>query len=133
MPDSKHLEFLQAAISRMAGNSFVTKGWSITLTTATLGVAVQEGDHVFALIGLLPVLLFWILDGYYLGLERAFIGRFKSAADDYRNSRAPDFQMSPSMTSGERLVALFRPAVLLVHLPLAAVLVIGWGVLRHGA
>ncbi len=28
----KHLEFIQAAINRMAGNSFLLKGWTVTLS-----------------------------------------------------------------------------------------------------
>jgi len=30
----KHVEFIQAAIARMAGNSFVIKGWSLTIAAA---------------------------------------------------------------------------------------------------
>ena len=30
----KHLEMIQAVITRMAKNSFLLKGWSITLTAA---------------------------------------------------------------------------------------------------
>ncbi len=38
-PSTKHLEMLQAAITRIAGYSFVAKGWSVTLATAILGLA----------------------------------------------------------------------------------------------
>ncbi len=34
---AKHLEFVQAVINRLAGNSFLLKGWSITLVSGLLG------------------------------------------------------------------------------------------------
>jgi len=30
----KHLELIQAVITRMAGNSFLIRGWSVTLVSA---------------------------------------------------------------------------------------------------
>ena len=42
-PDTiKHLEFIQAVITRMAGNSFVLKGWAITLAAAGFALAAKE-------------------------------------------------------------------------------------------
>jgi hypothetical protein len=37
-PKEKHLELIQAVISRMAGNSFLLKGWSVTLAAALLAL-----------------------------------------------------------------------------------------------
>src|SRR4051812_1017260 len=109
MADSKHLEFLQAAIARMAGNSFLLKGWSITLAAAILGLAVKEGGADFALIGLLTVLVFAVVDAYYLALERGFRARFKTVAKTYVEGRVPDFEMSPNFTVGALFQALGRP------------------------
>lgn len=127
MPDSKHLDYLQAVITRMAGNSFLAKGWSITLGTAVIGLAAKDGGPIFALIGLLPVLLFWLVDAYYLTLERGFRDLFVAAAAKYRNDEAPDFEMTPAVpTPGTVLATAFRPAVLMIHLPIAAVLVVAY-------
>ena len=38
----KHLEFIQKTIERMAKNSFLLKGWSLTLTTALIAISVKE-------------------------------------------------------------------------------------------
>lgn len=73
----KHLEFIEAIISRQAQNSFAVKGWSITLSAAILTFLLsQEASadiHGAAyLIALLPAIVFWLLDGYYLYQERSF-------------------------------------------------------------
>jgi hypothetical protein len=68
----KHLEFIQNTITRMAQNSFVIKGWSITLIVAILVVTYQLPEFKYALLALLPTFVFWGLDAYYLRQERLF-------------------------------------------------------------
>jgi hypothetical protein len=74
MPEilTKHLEFIQAAISRMASNSFLLKGWTVTLTAGLFALAAKDAKPAFAVIALLPALAFWGLDAYYLRCERLF-------------------------------------------------------------
>jgi hypothetical protein len=69
----KHLEFIQQAITRMANNSFLLKGWSVTLLSAILAIAAsKDGLHKLVWIGFLPLLTFWLLDGYFLREERLY-------------------------------------------------------------
>ncbi len=68
----KHLEMIQGVLNRLAGNSFAMKGWSVTLVSALIAIAVDKSDGKFALAALLPALAFWILDGYFLWQERLF-------------------------------------------------------------
>jgi hypothetical protein len=68
----KHLEFLQAAISRMAGNLFLLKGWSITLIAALFALSAKDSNKLYMLLAYYPLLVFWVLDGYFLSLERRF-------------------------------------------------------------
>lgn len=69
---AKHLEFVQGVINRMARNSFLLKGWSVTLVAALFALAAKGADPWCALVGLLPSLVFWGLDAYYLRQERLF-------------------------------------------------------------
>jgi len=55
---SEYLEFLQAAISRMGSNSFVSKGRSLTLATAIFTLAAKDANLRFAVVGIIPVVLF---------------------------------------------------------------------------
>src|SRR5271165_383035 len=68
----KHLEFIQAVITRMANNSFLLKGWSVTLTVTFLALAARNSNSKFALAALIPPICFWFPDAYYLRQERLF-------------------------------------------------------------
>ena len=68
----KHLEFIQGVINRMAGNSFLLKGWSLTLVSALIALGTKDTRPEFVILALLPAVAFWILDGYFLRQERLF-------------------------------------------------------------
>jgi hypothetical protein len=68
----KHLEFIQLVISRQAGNSFLAKGWVITVSGALYGFSVSHLNPWIAFVGLVPAAAFWWLDGYFLRAERLF-------------------------------------------------------------
>jgi len=68
----EHLKMVQGVISRMAQNSFLIKGWSVTLTVGVLAGAAASKDPRLALLALLPALVFWGLDAFYLRQERLF-------------------------------------------------------------
>jgi len=68
----KHLEFIQNTITRMSSNSFLLKGWSVTLVAALFALAAKESNSVFVLIAFLPTFIFWFLDAYFLHQERLF-------------------------------------------------------------
>lgn len=76
----KYLEMIQAVISRLANNTFVLKGWAVTLASALFGFAGKQQDAQLALLTLFPGLVFWSLDGYYLALERSHRELFARAA-----------------------------------------------------
>lgn len=69
----KHLDYIQAAIARMANHSFLFKGWSMTIVGALFAFAVVEAKWALVLIALVTTVLFWGLDGYYLWIERGFV------------------------------------------------------------
>lgn len=80
----KHMEMIQSVIARLASNSFLIKGWALTLTGAFLGFAANTNDSGLAAAALLPILVFWALDTYYLRAERLFrvlYDRVRSSAD----------------------------------------------------
>ncbi len=82
----KHLEFIQATVSRMGSNSFLLKGWAVTVVAALLVLAGKDGNPRFVVIALLPVPLFAGLDAYYLGIERQYRALFRKAAGGTRMS-----------------------------------------------
>lgn len=68
----KHLDFIQGVISRMATNSFLFKGWAITVASGLSAFGIADDRAGVLALGLVSTVLFWALDGYYLWLEREF-------------------------------------------------------------
>lgn len=68
----KHLEMVQSVINRMAGNSFLIKGWSVTLTSALFALAAKDSNSFFVYLAYFPCVTFWTLDGYFLRQERLY-------------------------------------------------------------
>lgn len=68
----KHLEFIQLVITRMNVNSFLLRGWAVTLVAALFAFAAKESNTSYVIITYISTILFWILDGYYLSQERKY-------------------------------------------------------------
>lgn len=71
----QHLSFIQGVITRMNSNSFNMKGWMVTIVAA-LAALYANGNApypvVYLIISLIPVLIFWCLDTYYLMMEKKY-------------------------------------------------------------
>ena len=76
----KHLEFIQAVISRMSTSSFLFKGWAITLAASLSAFGAVKTKAALLAIAAISTLMFWGLDGYYLWLERGFVQLFDAIA-----------------------------------------------------
>jgi hypothetical protein len=90
----KHLEFIQAAITRMAGNSFLLKGWALTVSGALFGFSAGRLSWPIAAVGLLPIIAFWALDAYFLMQERMFRSLYNAVAG--RDQGIPVFSLNAS-------------------------------------
>lgn len=53
----KHLEFIQTTISRMANNSFLLKGWAITLVAALFALSAKDTDKSYIIVAYFPLVL----------------------------------------------------------------------------
>ena len=74
-----HLKIVQGVIQRMGDNSRHCKVWCVTLVSAVLVLVARTGNPDHALIAVLPTILFWCLDAYYLLLE----WRFRNSYNDF--------------------------------------------------
>jgi len=88
----KHMDYVQAVIARLANNSFLMKGWALTLSTALLGFAASHSQVQLALAATMPAAAFWLLDTYYLRQERAFRAMYADVA----RKKVPGFEMNPA-------------------------------------
>ncbi len=87
----KHLEMTQAVINRLGRNNFLLKSWSMTILVAAMVLIAREDlqNSYMVLILFLPIVGFWILDGYFLWQERLF----RKVYDDIREQTDTDFKM----------------------------------------
>ena len=76
----KHLELVQGVINRLANNSFLIKGWMITVVMAGVGISVSQSMKALYIFTIVAIVLFWFLDAYYLRLEKLFRRHFDFVA-----------------------------------------------------
>lgn len=89
----KHLEFIQGIITRMSQNSFQLKEWMIAIISALLALYANSNNVVYIFVALVPVLLFWFLDAYYLQQERKFRGIYNDIASSPNDNKIKAFTM----------------------------------------
>lgn len=73
----EHLKLTQGIIDRMARNSFLLKGWTVTLIAGIFALSSKKSDAIYLMIVFIPVFVFWALDAYYLQQERLYIALYK--------------------------------------------------------
>jgi hypothetical protein len=59
---SKETGIIQGIIKRKSTDSFLIKGWTVTLIVATL---ILQGEKFQVLVAFIPLLSFWFLDAHY--------------------------------------------------------------------
>lgn len=86
--DRQYLQMMQNNIERMAANSANCKTWMVAFVTAFMALGSSFAvARYWLLLGIIPILLFWYLDTFYLHLERAMRNR-------NRNTFEQDMQVS---------------------------------------
>jgi hypothetical protein len=90
----KHLEFIQSIITRMGQNSFLVKGWCVTLISAIYALAAKDASEDYILVTFVSILSFWILDGFFIAVERRYRVLYAEVAK--RNCSLTDFDLDAS-------------------------------------
>lgn len=127
----KHLEFIQAVISRLATDSFLMKGWALTVTGAFFGFSAKDLDWHLAFVGLLPMVAFWVLDAYFLSRERIYREMYEAVrrrdpripllSMDYRPIHEAREWFTGDANKGHWRFALWSGTLLMFYLPILAV------------
>ncbi|MGI6314956.1 MAG: hypothetical protein ACOXZY_03585 [Patescibacteria group bacterium] len=122
----KHLEFIQGAINRMAGNLFFLRGWTITLIAALFAFFVKDANTDFIFVIYFPVIIFWILDGYFLSQERLFRALYNHVRK--LDEKEIDFSMNTNKYNDDKrndwLHSMFSSTLLFFYLPLVGVMLL---------
>lgn len=119
----KHLEFIQALISRMGQNSFLVKGWCITLVSALYALAAKDSARDYVLVTYIAIPSFWILDGFFIAAERRYRELYKRVARKSESEVDFDLDASPFAAVHtwffgvfSKTLIVFYPVMLLVAL-----------------
>lgn len=108
-----HLQLIENVIERMAKNSFIIKGWTLTALggLATLYIANQDKKWSYDLLILILIctLIFWWHDAYYLKLERQYRALYKIVSE--KDPAEIDFSMLPPETNESVPCVALRPVL----------------------
>lgn len=110
----KEIDIIQSVISRLASNSFLIKGWTITLVVGSL-VLKNENSYGIAII---PIIIFWILDAYFLRQERLFRKLYTWVIENRLKSEENLFNMDTSRFNSnvdDILLTMFSKTLLLFY------------------
>lgn len=98
-PKEAHLQMIQDVITRMANNSFLLKGWAVTLVAGLFALgAASQGASWLGFVALGPPLAFWFLDAYYLQQERLFrkvYDKVRTSSEDLQYGLNPMQVLTP--------------------------------------
>lgn len=127
-----HLGFIQAVITRMGTNSFLLKGWSVTLVAAMFALAPREADKHFLLLAYFPIIVFWVLDGFFLHQEKLFRKLYEEVANGVVSSKV--FTMDTSVVCGEvpnELCTMFSKTIWPFHGTIVAIVILAMFVFKN--
>lgn len=108
----KHLEMIQAVINRMAGNSFMLKGWAVTLVAGIFALSDKDTSKVTFLLIFVPTLGFWFLDTYYLMEEHLY--RILYSTVRQKDNETIDFDMDTSQIKFKAKRSIYKKCLLSV-------------------
>lgn len=74
----KELDLVQNCINRMSNNSFIIKGWTITIVVAIITLITPNKSDFKIQIGIsILITLCWLFDCYFLRLERLYRAKYQ--------------------------------------------------------
>ena len=128
-----HLGFIQNVITRMAGNSFLLRGWSVTLIVAIFSLAAKDADARVGLLSYYSAVLFWTLDTYYIRQEKLF----RTLYSEIAQGNIPTHHYSLDTRPISHLVMSFQKTffsrtILSFHAPVLILISLGIAVVSHG-
>lgn len=111
----KHLELIQAVITRMASNSFLIKGWTITVIGGLYALWLSQQVYYILVLILFMSIFFWMHDAYFLKQERDFRKLYDIVREE--TSKKVDFRMT-AKNDETFVAAAFRPILFWSYGPL---------------
>ena len=137
----KHMEMIQDVINRLANNSFMIKGWCITIVAAIFVLGEKDGTkNEFLFIALIPIVSFWILDSFYLRGERLYRALYRKVIT-IKDDNTVDFSMNTEPFEKEikychvfiskTILGFYLPFVIVIIILMFALGCVNWTCKNH--
>jgi len=115
----KHLDYIQAVVTRQSAASASAKGWLLPVVTAVLGFALTQHVWLLALLGMLLTAVFAYVDASYLRSEKAYRNLYNVVSRSIRvtprftldptDAHEPPYGDAPSLTKWKALRDKYIP------------------------
>ena len=93
----KEIDLIEDCIKRMATNSFLLKGWAVTVISALIGLTANTNNWRFGSgLAILVCIGFWYLDATYLKLERLYKRKYNWVIKNRPANKEYAFNLNPS-------------------------------------
>ncbi|KKN05200.1 hypothetical protein LCGC14_1089740 [marine sediment metagenome] len=84
---SQYFAIIQNVINRTAKNSFLIKAWTVTLIAAIFVLTFSIVNILIFGVLLAITFIFWVLDSYYLSLERVYRRLYQTKVEEYNDDQ----------------------------------------------
>jgi len=134
----KHLDYIQAIITRMNANSFQIKNMTVIILTAILALFAATPRVLLLFIAGFSVFVFWLLDAYYLQQERKFRKMYYDVAYITNNHEIKPYEMPVDKYKGNgcsfgesffsKTIVLFYFSLILMTTIITIMFLLIWGI-----
>lgn len=115
MPNPDRLQMIQAVVERMGHNSFLLKGWTVTLVAVLIGLSAEKSNVDFAWIAVAVSMVLGLLDAYYLAVERKYRNLYESVVGEAGEGEGAWSLAVDPVDATDLCRALSSPTVWAIH------------------
>lgn len=122
----RYLEMIQNIISRISSNSFLLKGWTVTIVVGLLAFAnLKQMEPKFIVLALVPTIIFWVLDSFFLLQERLYRRLYNHAItlkEDEIDFSLNAYKFKDEVANWFKI--MFTKTILLFYIPILIVILL---------
>ncbi len=99
----KEIDLIQGCINRMANNSFLLKGWLVSIIAVILALSPDElNKFIVAVTMILVTVSFWYLDAFFLRTEKLYRKMYEWVLEKRREGETEfQYDLNPHRFNGQ--------------------------------
>jgi hypothetical protein len=96
----KEIDLIQGCITRMAQNSFIVKGWLISILAVSIALLPETINiKLLCIGGVVIIFCFWYLDGFFLKMERLYRWKYEWVIKKRQSTLENVYDLNPRNSS----------------------------------